>query len=89
MFQSAIVELNKTGDEFIENNMFDVENIKETRNTINDRFQKFVSSKNFNSFLFRVFRVRHQADTRRQRLQEASTVHQFIRDLEDEEAQLR
>jgi hypothetical protein len=33
--------------------------------------------------------VRHQADTRRQRLQEASTVHQFIRDLEDEEAQLR
>jgi hypothetical protein len=40
-------------------------------------------------FLFRVFRVRHQADTRRQRLQEASTVHQFIRDLEDEEAQLR
>jgi hypothetical protein len=36
-----------------------------------------------------VFRVRNQADTRRQRLQEASTVHQFIRDLEDEEAQLR
>jgi hypothetical protein len=35
------------------------------------------------------FRVRNQADTRRQRLQEASTVHQFIRDLEDEEAQLR
>jgi hypothetical protein len=42
----------------------------------------------FFSFLF-VFRVRNQADTRRQRLQEASTVHQFIRDLEDEEAQLR
>ncbi|CAF4419136.1 unnamed protein product, partial [Adineta steineri] len=37
--ESAIVDLNKTGDEFIENNMFDVENIKETRNTINDRFQ--------------------------------------------------
>jgi spectrin alpha len=36
-----------------------------------------------------LFRVRNQADTRRQRLQEASTVHQFIRDLEDEEAQLR
>jgi hypothetical protein len=35
------------------------------------------------------FRVRNQADTRRQRLQEASTVHQFIRDLEEEEAQLR
>ncbi|CAF4344088.1 unnamed protein product, partial [Adineta steineri] len=70
---SAIVDLNKTGDEFIENNMFDIENIKETRNTISDRFQK----------------VRNQADTRRQRLQEASTVHQFIRDLEDEEAQIR
>jgi hypothetical protein len=40
-------------------------------------------------FFSRVFRVRHQADTRRQRLQEASTVHQFIRDLEDEEAQIR
>jgi len=39
--QSAITELNKTADEFIENNMFDVENIKETRNTINDRFQKY------------------------------------------------
>ena len=39
-FQSAVVELNKTADEFIENNMFDVENIKETRNTINDRFEK-------------------------------------------------
>lgn len=34
-------------------------------------------------------RVRNQADTRRQRLQEAATVHQFIRDLEDEEAQIR
>jgi len=91
--ESAIVELNKTADEFIENNMFDVENIKETRNTINDRFQKFVFyfSKYLNSFfsLSLVFRVRNQADTRRHRLQEASTVHQFIRDLEDEEAQLR
>ncbi len=36
-----------------------------------------------------MFRVRNQADTRRHRLQEASTVHQFIRDLEDEEAQIR
>lgn len=40
-------------------------------------------------FISFVFRVRNQADVRRQRLQEASTVHQFIRDLEDEEAQLR
>lgn len=71
--ESAVIDLNKTADEFIENNMFDVENIKETRNTINDRFEK----------------VRNQGDVRRQRLQEASTVHQFIRDLEDEEAQLR
>lgn len=36
-----------------------------------------------------MFRVRNQSDARRQRLQEASTVHQFIRDLEDEEAQIR
>ncbi|CAF3226908.1 unnamed protein product [Rotaria socialis] len=71
--ESAIIELNKTADEFIENNMFDVDNIKETRNSINDRFEK----------------VRNQSDGRRQRLQEASTVHQFIRDLEDEEAQLK
>ncbi|CAF1062161.1 unnamed protein product, partial [Didymodactylos carnosus] len=71
--ETVIQELNVTADEFVENNMFDVENIKETRNTINDRFQK----------------VRAHADERRQRLQEASTVHQFIRDLEDEEAQIR
>ncbi|CAF5071315.1 unnamed protein product, partial [Rotaria magnacalcarata] len=69
----AIIELNKTADEFIENNMFGVYNIKETRNTINDRFQK----------------VRNQSDGRRQCLQEASTVHQFICDLEDEETQIR
>ena len=36
-----------------------------------------------------VSRVRNQSDARRQRLQEAATVHQFIRDLEDEEAQIR
>jgi len=71
--ESAISELNKTADEFIENNMFDVENIKETRNSINERFQ----------------RVREQAETRQRRLQEASTVQQFIRDLEDEEAQIK
>jgi spectrin alpha len=43
----------------------------------------------FSLYYYSLFRVRNQADTRRQRLQEASTVHQFIRDLEDEEAQLR
>ncbi|CAF2027693.1 unnamed protein product [Rotaria magnacalcarata] len=73
MGKGAIIELNKTADEFIENNMFGVYNIKETRNTINDRFQK----------------VRNQSDGRRQCLQEASTVHQFICDLEDEETQIR
>ena len=43
------------------------------------------------SILYRYFvcRVRNQADVRRKRLEEASTVHQFIRDLEDEEAQIR
>lgn len=36
-----------------------------------------------------LFSVRQQAEIRRKRLQEAATVHQFIRDLEEEEAQIK
>lgn len=70
--------------------MFDVENIKETRNSINQRFQRYDRSvRSMRDERVSSFRVREQAEARQRRLQEASTVRQFIRDLEDEEAQIK
>jgi spectrin alpha len=68
-----IAELNSTGQQFLNNNLFDTEAIRSTLDTINDRYG----------------RVKALVGERRQRLNEANSLFQFFRDLDDEEAWIK
>ncbi len=71
--EEPIKELNSTASQFINNNLFDVDSIRSTIESINDRNNE----------------VKNAVAQRRQRLNEANTLFQFIRDLDDEEAWIR
>jgi len=71
--EEQIKELNTTADQFINNNLFDTEAIKDTISSINQRSDA----------------VKEQALQRRNRLSEANTLFQFFRDLDDEEAWIK
>ena len=68
-----IGELNKTAEQFIANNLFDVDAIRATMDAINERY----------------VRVKASVAERRERLNEANTLFQFLRDLDDEEAWIK
>jgi spectrin alpha len=68
-----IKDLNDRADSFIDSGMWDTENIKEKKQSINERYE----------------RVRTLAAHRRSRLTEAQTRHQFFRDIDDEEAWIK
>lgn len=68
-----VSDLNDRADAFIDSGMWDTENIKEKKQTINERYE----------------RVRTLAAHRRARLNEAQTLHQFFRDIDDEEAWIK
>ncbi|CAH1271224.1 SPTA1 [Branchiostoma lanceolatum] len=71
--QDRIRDLNNQADTFISSNHYDMESIKEKKTTINTRFE----------------RLQNLASERRQRLQESLTLHQFFRDIDDEEAWIK
>ena len=71
--EEPIKELNGTATQFINNNLFDTEAIKATIDSINQRNDA----------------VKNQVAQRRQRLNEANTLFQFFRDLDDEEAWIK
>lgn len=66
-------DLNDRADAFIESGMWDTENIKEKKQSINERYE----------------RVKTLAAHRRAKLNEAQTLHQFFRDIDDEEAWIK
>jgi spectrin alpha len=66
-------DLNDRADAFIDSGMWDTENIKEKKQSINERYE----------------RVKTLAAHRRARLNEAQTLHQFFRDIDDEEAWIK
>ncbi len=68
-----IKELNSTADQFINNKLFDTDAIKATIQPINARYEQ----------------VKQLAAARRDRLSEANSHFQFIRDLDDEEAWIK
>ncbi|ESO09912.1 hypothetical protein HELRODRAFT_156368 [Helobdella robusta] len=68
-----VKDLNDQADAFIDTGMWDTENIKEKKQSINERYE----------------RVRTLAAHRRTRLNEAQTLHQFFRDIDDEEAWIK
>ena len=71
--EEPIKELNATATQFINNNLFDTEAIRSTIDSINQRNDA----------------VKSQVAQRRQRLNEANTLFQFFRDLDDEEAWIK
>ncbi|XP_064649219.1 spectrin alpha chain-like isoform X2 [Lineus longissimus] len=71
--QDRMNELNRVADEFVEANAFDSENIIERKKNINERYE----------------RVKEITEQRRIRLNEALILHQFFRDIDDEEAWIR
>ncbi|XP_014681189.1 PREDICTED: spectrin alpha chain, non-erythrocytic 1-like [Priapulus caudatus] len=66
-------EMNKQADELADSEQFDADAILERKNSINTRFEH----------------IRGLATGRRDRLNEAHTLHQFFRDLDDEESWIR
>jgi spectrin alpha len=71
--EEPIKELNSTADQFINNNLFDTDAIRSTVGSINDRYNN----------------VKSAVEQRRNRLNEANTLYQFFRDLDDEEAWIK
>lgn len=68
-----VKDMNAQADSLLESEQFDKGQIAERRNAINDRYD----------------RVKDLAAKRRQKLNEAITVHQFFRDIDDEESWIK
>lgn len=69
----SIKDLNTTADQFLNNKLFDTDTIKSTMDNINERYDK----------------VKQAVNDRRQRLNEANSLFQFFRDLDDEEVWIK
>lgn len=68
-----IKDMNSIADSLIESGQFDSATIKEKRASINERYE----------------RIKTLGAYRRQRLNEAYTMHQFFRDIADEESWIK
>ncbi|XP_052259701.1 spectrin alpha chain-like isoform X3 [Dreissena polymorpha] len=71
--EDRIRDLNQQADQFIESGVWDAESIEVRKRTINERYEK----------------IKELAITRKTRLNEANTMHQFLRDIDDEEAWIK
>ncbi|XP_070531768.1 spectrin alpha chain, non-erythrocytic 1-like isoform X3 [Ptychodera flava] len=71
--EDRIKDLNAQADSFIESGHFDSETIREKQISINERYD----------------RVRELSATRRDKLNESHTKHQFLRDIDDEESWIK
>jgi len=71
--EDRIKDLNKQADEFVDAGVWDSESMVQRKQTINERYEK----------------IKEFAVHRRNRLNEANTMHQFMRDIDDEEAWIK
>lgn len=71
--EERVKDLNQQADDFIDSGMWDTEGIQQKKHEINERYE----------------RVSTLSTHRRVRLNEANTMHQFLRDIDDEEAWIR
>ncbi|XP_059141379.1 spectrin alpha chain-like isoform X3 [Physella acuta] len=71
--EDRIKDLNSQADQFVEAGVWDSESIVSRKQTINERYEK----------------IKEFAVHRRNRLNEANTMHQFLRDIDDEEAWIK
>ncbi|GAV01441.1 hypothetical protein RvY_12154 [Ramazzottius varieornatus] len=68
-----VTDMNAQADDLVSSGQFDTPSIQDRRKSINQRFE----------------RIRNLAEHRRQRLNEANTLHQFFRDIADEESWIK
>lgn len=68
-----VLDMNKQADSLIDSQQFDTASIQERRQSINERYE----------------RVHNLASHRQARLNEANTLHQFFRDIADEESWIK
>lgn len=71
--EDRIRDMNVQADGLVESGQFDTASIQEKRHSINERYE----------------RIRNLAGHRRARLNEANTLHQFFRDIADEESWIK
>lgn len=71
--EDRIKEMNDQADSLIESGQFDTASIQEKRQSINERYE----------------RIKNLAAHRQARLNEANTLHQFFRDIADEESWIK
>lgn len=71
--EDRINDMNDQADSLIESGQFDTANIQEKRQSINERYE----------------RIKNLAAHRQARLNEANTLHQFFRDIADEESWIK
>ncbi|XP_069842206.1 spectrin alpha chain, non-erythrocytic 1 isoform X3 [Dendropsophus ebraccatus] len=71
--EDRLKDLNGQADSLMTSSAFDTSQVKEKRDAINDRFQ----------------RIKSMATARRSRLNESHRLHQFFRDLDDEESWIK
>ncbi|XP_063792528.1 spectrin alpha chain, non-erythrocytic 1 isoform X5 [Pseudophryne corroboree] len=71
--EDRLKDLNGQADSLMTSSAFDTSQVKEKRDAINDRFQ----------------RIKSMASARRGRLNESHRLHQFFRDLDDEESWIK
>lgn len=71
--EDRIKDLNSQADQFIEGGVWDAESLEVRKRTINERYDK----------------IKELSIIRRSRLNEANTMHQFLRDIDDEEAWIK
>lgn len=71
--EDRIRDMNTQADGLVESGQFDTASIQEKRHSINERYE----------------RIKNLADHRRTRLNEANTLHQFFRDIADEESWIK
>lgn len=67
------LDMNGQADSLIESGQFETGSIQERRSSINERYE----------------RIRNLAAHRQARLNEANTLHQFFRDIADEESWIK
>ncbi|KAL3872184.1 hypothetical protein ACJMK2_040130 [Sinanodonta woodiana] len=71
--EDRIKDLNSQADQFIDAGVWDAESIETRKRTINERYDK----------------IKELSVVRRNRLNEANNMHQFLRDIDDEEAWIK
>ncbi|XP_077140490.1 spectrin alpha chain, non-erythrocytic 1 isoform X3 [Ranitomeya variabilis] len=71
--EDRLKDLNGQADSLMTSSAFDTSQVKDKRNAINERFQ----------------RIKSMASARRSRLNESHRLHQFFRDLDDEESWIK